>query len=201
MAEQEIERYKVWPTNVDRKQFADVVDSDSRAELEKRHPLVRRKYARKPEPRAPMIECYLFFHDQLTDFLKSDQFSLGGDERVARIHDALRTCLQIVTIELEGNDDSQVIFETLNARGQPLLPSDLLRNFIFLRASQGKERPEELYATYWLPFDDPFWKVEERQGRPSAGRTGRTGLTGPAHPESSCRRRRSEEKRPSSAQQ
>jgi uncharacterized protein with ParB-like and HNH nuclease domain len=29
-------------------------------------------------------------------------------------------------------NDAQVIFETLNARGEPLLPADLLRNFIFV---------------------------------------------------------------------
>jgi hypothetical protein len=165
MGDAATEKYKVWPTNVDRKQFMDVLDSRSRAELEKRHPLVRRKYARKPEPRAPMVECYLFFYQQLKNFLASEEFDLDRDDRIARIHDALRTCLQIVTIELEGNDDPQVIFETLNARGQPLLPSDLLRNFVFLRASQGKEPADDLYTTYWLPFDEPFWKEEERQGR------------------------------------
>jgi hypothetical protein len=28
-----------------------------------------------------------------------------------------------------------------------------------------KETSEQLYTKYWLPFDEPFWKVEERQGR------------------------------------
>jgi hypothetical protein len=34
----------------------------------------------------------------------------------------------VVEIDLEAGDDAQVIFETLNARGEPLLPADLLRN-------------------------------------------------------------------------
>jgi uncharacterized protein with ParB-like and HNH nuclease domain len=67
--------------------------------------------------------------------------------------------------ELESDDDPQVIFETLNARGDPLLPSDLLRNFIFLRASQQDESPEELYEEFWVPFDDEFWRAQEKQGR------------------------------------
>src|SRR2546425_1215003 len=41
MADPQVERYKVWPTNVDRKQFSDVVDAKSRVELEKRHPIVK----------------------------------------------------------------------------------------------------------------------------------------------------------------
>jgi hypothetical protein len=70
-----------------------------------------------------------------------------------------------VAIDLEKEDDAQVIFETLNARGEPLLPADLLRNFIFLRAARRNEPQEELYKEYWQRFDDPFWRVEVKQGR------------------------------------
>jgi hypothetical protein len=165
MENEAIERYKVWPTNLDRKQFSDVIESGSREELERRHPLIRRKFQRKPDPRASMVECYLFFHEQLCAFLQNEEFSQSLAERVALMHQALRGALQVVTVELEGDDDPQVIFETLNARGQPLLPSDLLRNFIFLRAAQKKESQEKLYAEYWLPFDDEFWRTLEKQGR------------------------------------
>lgn len=85
---------------------------------------------------------------------------------------ALTEHLEIVTIELEDNDDPQVIFETLNARGEPLLPSDLIRNFIFLEAErQGKEKVDNLYDAYWRPFDENneksenFWKAKVPQGR------------------------------------
>jgi hypothetical protein len=161
----QVEKHKLWPTNLDRKQFADVIDSRSREELNHRHPPVWRKYQRKPDPRPKMIECYLYFYDQLTAFLKSDEHQHALPDRVAIMHEALRGALQVVTVELEGDDDPQVIFETLNARGEPLLPSDLLRNFIFLRASQKNESQEELYAEFWLPFDDEFWRELEKQGR------------------------------------
>src|SRR5205085_511042 len=52
-----------------------------------------------------------------------------------------------------------------NARGAPLLPADLVRNYIFLRVARAKEDSEGLYQTYWRDFDEPFWRVEERQGR------------------------------------
>ena len=58
-----------------------------------------------------------------------------------------------------------MIFETLNARGEPVLPADLLRNFIFLRAARQGEPQEILYKEYWSRFDDPFWREEIRQGR------------------------------------
>lgn len=165
MENEKVERYKLWPTNLDRKRFADVIDSASKEELNKRHPIVWRKYQRKPDPRPTVIECYLYFYDQLTAFMKTEEHQQALPERVATMHEALRGALQVVTVELEGDDDPQVIFETLNARGEPLLPSDLLRNFIFLRASQKNESQEELYAEFWLPFDDEFWRDLEKQGR------------------------------------
>jgi len=171
MEDEKVERYKLWPTNLDRKQFSDVIDSASKEELNRRHPVVRRKYQRRPDPRPKMIECYFYFYDQLTAFIKSDEHQHPLRERVALMHGALRGALQVVTVELERDDDPQVIFETLNARGEPLLPSDLLRNFIFLRASQQRESPEELYTEFWLPFDDDFWRALEKQGRLQRPRT------------------------------
>src|SRR3954471_21886139 len=63
MADPQQERFKVWPTQLDRAQFADVMTAGSRTGLEERHPLTKRKYARKPNPRPRMVEAYLFFHD------------------------------------------------------------------------------------------------------------------------------------------
>lgn len=73
--------------------------------------------------------------------------------------------MQVVSIELEGKDDPQVIFETLNARGEPLLPSDLLRNYIFRRAEKNKEDQDRLYEKYWKMFEEGFWRENETQGR------------------------------------
>lgn len=171
MADPEVDKFKVWPTRLDQSQFMDVIASGSRAKLEKRHPLVRRKYARKPDPRPRMVEAYLFFHDQITGFFLgvngeaplAVEFPLS--ERLEECFQALKNALQVVAIDLEHDDDAQVIFETLNARGEPLLPADLLRNFIFLRAARRGESQEELYETYWHHFDEPFWRVAIKQGR------------------------------------
>ena len=171
MAEPMIDKFKVWPTNLDRKQFTDVVASGSREELERRHPVVRRKYARKPEPRPLMVEAYIFFREGIEDFFvgANGEAPLGGEEklsvRLEECFQALRNSLQVVTIDLEIDDDAQVIFETLNARGEPLLPADLLRNFVFLRAARNNEPVEELYEQHWKRFDDDFWRRSVKQGR------------------------------------
>jgi hypothetical protein len=171
MAEPEVDRFKVWPTQADRQQFSDVMTCGSRAAIEAKHPLVRKKWARHPEPRPRMIDAYLYFSKELHDyFIGSDGDSLVAEgtpvgDRLEAAFQALKNSLQVVVIDLEQGDDAQVIFETLNARGEPLLPADLLRNYIFLRAGRRGESQDELYAKYWLPFDDPFWRSEVGQGR------------------------------------
>jgi len=171
MLDPAVDQFKVWPTQADRPQFADVMTSRSREELDQRHPLVRRKYARRPEPRPRMVEAYLYFHDQLTEFFigSPEDPPLWADApldtRLDECFQALKNAVQVVAIDLEEGEDAQVIFETLNARGEPLLPADLLRNYIFLRARRHGEPQEELYEEYWRPFDDDSWRVLESQGR------------------------------------
>ncbi|TRL25158.1 DUF262 domain-containing protein [Methylosinus sporium] len=171
MADPKIDCFKVWPTQLDRTQFSDVVLSGSRKEIEKRHPIVWRKWARKPDPRPKMVEAYLFFYDQLSDFFlgSATEPAIHAETPVsARLEEcfqALKNSLQVVTIDLQPGDDPQVIFETLNARGEPLLPADLLRNYIFLRAARAGEDQEALYTEFWRRFDDPFWREEVKQGR------------------------------------
>lgn len=171
MADPAIDKFKIWPTQLDRGQFTDVILSGSRIDLERKHPLVFRKHARSPAPRPRMVEAYLFFYEQIGDFFNGS----GSDEplaaevpvgkRLEECFQALKNALQVVAIDLDHDDDAQVIFETLNARGEPLLPADLLRNFIFLRAARKGEPQETLYNDYWRRFDDPFWRVEVKQGR------------------------------------
>jgi hypothetical protein len=162
MADPEIDKFKVWPTLLDRTQFMDVIGTGSREELMKKHPLVYKKYARKPQPRPRMVEAYLFFYGQLNEFFNgaSSDEPLSADipiaQRLEECFQALKNSLQVVAIDLAQEDDAQVIFETLNARGEPLLPADLLRNFIFLRAARRGEPQEELYKEFWQRFEEPF---------------------------------------------
>src|SRR5690349_15886162 len=68
MADPQVDRFKVWPTQLDRVQFSSVVGLGSRVTLEEKYPLVTRKRARKAEPRPRMVEAYLFFYDELREF-------------------------------------------------------------------------------------------------------------------------------------
>ena len=155
----------------------DVILSGSRKKLEERHPLKYRKWARKPDPRPRMVEAYFFFHDQMSEFFLGTETepALRSEMQIAarleKCFQALKNSLQVVTVDLQQGDDPQVIFETLNARGEPLLPADLLKNYIFLRAARVGENQEMLYDEFWKRLDDPFWREEVRQGRLSRPRS------------------------------
>jgi uncharacterized protein with ParB-like and HNH nuclease domain len=177
MSNPDVDCFKVWPTQLDRKQFSDVVTAGSYEEVTKRHPLVRKKHARKPEPRPRMVEAYLFFFDQLRSYFLGDEtegpLAAGTaiEMRLDECFQTLRNALMVVVIDLQRGDDPQVIFETLNARGEPLLPADLLRNYIFFRATREGLDTESVYKKYWSNFDDEFWRKEVQQGRLSRPRS------------------------------
>lgn len=96
--------------------------------------------------------------------------------RAETLYMALKNAVQIMTITLEDEDDPQVIFETLNARGEPLLASDLIRNFVFLDAARRGQEVTPLYEAHWQGFDEQrdqndkvtanrYWREKERSGR------------------------------------
>jgi hypothetical protein len=84
----------------------------------------------------------------------------------------MRDRLRLVVIDLKEEDDAQVIFETLNARGTPLLPADLVKNFLFYRARLEKQNIEVLYERHWKPFDedDGYWRKEFGRGHTARAR-------------------------------
>lgn len=80
--------------------------------------------------------------------LCKEQFERWGEKgiRPSQVLDAL-TKLEIVEIVLtKGEDDPQVIFESINSTGLELSNADLIRNFLLMNA----EDQEKLYENYWL---------------------------------------------------
>ena len=76
----------------------------------------------------------------------------------------LRDDFSLVEIILGEQDDSQEIFNSLNAHGKPLTQSDLLRSFIFMRAEKSSEDRDALFSKYWSIFEDRFWDIQIRRG-------------------------------------
>ncbi len=60
--------------------------------------------------------------------------------------------LEVVSIALaQGQDEPQVIFESMNATGKDLSCADLVRNFVLMSYPVAEQR--DLYRTYWQPIE------------------------------------------------
>ena len=164
------DRLKVWPTNVDQDHFRRVVESPSPATvLELTGSRSRRQCG------TPIADAYLFFHRQIADWLGPD--GDGLEARVEALFQPLFSYVRFATIDLDKDDDAQVIFETLNARGRPLLPSDLVKNYLFLQASRAGLDLDNLYR--------PTGDRSTRMVRTGARRLSLAGCAGPASTPSS----------------
>ncbi len=88
---------------------------------------------------------YKFFTKEL------DNYTSKG-YRIEEIYGAFLR-LKIVAIGLElGEDDPQVVFESINATGVQLKGLDLIRNYLMM--GENSDRQKHLYDTYWVPLEN-----------------------------------------------
>ena len=62
--------------------------------------------------------------------------------------------LTVIDAELDKNDNPQLIFESLNARGVPLTTADLVRNYLLIAMDHDEQT--RLYKEYWEPIEVIF---------------------------------------------
>lgn len=159
------EQFKVWPTTQDQDTFRKVMSCGSPGEL-------RQAFGVKHDDGVtdqPIADAYLYFSSAIANWVDSPDGVGSADSRLDALFRSLREYVRLVVIDLDPNDDAQVIFETLNARGTPLLPADLVKNLLFHRAQIAGASIESLYQKYWKRFDeDGYWR--EKKGRGHARR-------------------------------
>ena len=106
------ERFKVWPTNEDRAPFRQVMEAKPADGLK--------------DVNTRMTEAYCYFRSEVSKYLTAGD-PLKATQRVVT---ALRDYLKLIVLDLDQSDEPQAIFETLNAHGTPLLPADLMKNWL-----------------------------------------------------------------------
>ncbi len=88
---------------------------------------------------------YKFFTKELDNYISKGY-------RIEEIYGAFLR-LRIVAIGLElGEDDPQVVFESINATGVQLKGLDLIRNYLMM--GENSENQKHLYDTYWVPLEN-----------------------------------------------
>lgn len=122
------QRYKLLLTQTDRETLLAIVDD-----------------RRLPQPHSVRIlENFEFFTEKIKE--------LGDDVRP--LCDGLAK-LMLVEISLSrGNDNPQLIFESMNSTGLALSQADLIRNFVLMDLES--DHQERLYNDYWRPMELAF---------------------------------------------
>lgn len=143
---------KLRHTNRDRVAFDEVMDAEP--------PVI---HADLQHAGSLIAQAHGFYARVVEAWLDAD----GSDARPTRAATLVRTLtngLQLVAINLSANENSQEIFETLNARGTPLTAADLIKNFVFQQLAAEGADTKRAYHDHW-PFDTKFWEKDVSVGR------------------------------------
>lgn len=145
-------RFKLWPSRVDRQAFEIVMDNEIEATNEVND--------------SRIAQAHIFFQQSIEEWLKPSAVNTTENlAKLAALTQVLENYLSIVAITLESRDDDQLIFETLNDRGTPLLAADLIKNFVFIKCEQIGADVDKWADRYWLDFDGDWWREQISQGR------------------------------------
>ena len=145
-------RLKVRHLNNDHDAFDEVMGAESPVD-----------YASLKHAESRIVKAHQYFTTAVSQWLgnpNGEDFGL----RAEQLASVLQADLQLVTIELLSSENSQEIFETLNARGTPLTAADLVRNFVFQRLEAEGGDTKKAYREDW-PFETKFWTKEISVGR------------------------------------
>jgi hypothetical protein len=142
------QRLKVYPADVDRDAFRGVILGLDEALQD-----------------SQIEAAHEFFATQVKEWIIAAPSETTQSIRAHALETALLGLLELVVIDLSTQDDPFTIFETLNARGTPLIASDLIKNFVLQTADRLGIEQSDVYEDQWSRMEDKWWRKEVRQGR------------------------------------
>lgn len=119
------ESLKLLPTQGDRETFVQVMNGQA------------------PDTDGKVMRGWRFYLSKLRNM---------GPPELEKLKRVIVNNLILVSIVLDRDDNPHLIFESLNAKGQPLSQADLIRNYFFMRMRVGDQ--EQLYRQFWKPMQD-----------------------------------------------
>ena len=144
-------QYKIWPLEADRPQFREAMRDIPPSE--------------EPDVGPEMVKARHHFNRQIRDWL--GELNTDVVQRALALEYSLRELLTIVTIDLTRDADPNTIFETLNARGTPLLEWDITKSKV-TRATRDAEldlRDSVATTIQAVEENGDWWRAEVGQGR------------------------------------
>lgn len=145
-------RYKVWPNVADRPAYVAAMSEPADTS--------------RPEQAVRFFEratSNWLDRGDLDDPLDDEEYTAA--QRMEALITGATRHLKLVKIDLETSDNAQLIFETLNGRGERLTDADLIRNHLFRQADEEGADVIQLHDQYWRQFEEPRWSQRIAHGR------------------------------------
>ena len=134
------ERFRFWPTTVNQDSYRNIMNLNG--------PNISLN-----DEENTIEEAWLFFVDRVNEYVARDSQNLelefldpdqSAEEtvnvRYGALYEALIGMIELVVIQINTQEKPQVVFETLNARGTPLLATDLIKNALFEKAMVSSQK-------------------------------------------------------------
>ncbi|MCU0422165.1 MAG: DUF262 domain-containing HNH endonuclease family protein [Bacteroidia bacterium] len=100
--------------------------------------------------------AYEYFYQKLKSYIDSQ----SGEKLATLIDDVISNALIFTTINVSDDLNAYKVFETLNARGVKLSPSDLVKNYLFSKAFELSSAELEETERRWQSINDFLGKSD-----------------------------------------
>lgn len=120
---------KLFPSQADREEFLKIIQGN--ANLDNNNNAVK---------------AFKYFKSKL-----EGKDSYGKPIDLKQMHTTLVQEIMVVNIVLDKEENPYLIFESLNAKGEPLTQADLVRNYILMCITNSDEQ-EVAYRDFWMPM-------------------------------------------------
>ncbi len=108
-----------------------------------------------------MSQCLDFFQARAVEYIRKDP---NTEENCRDLLDVLRSKLETAVLTLDTIEQPNKVFETLNARGEPLTQSELIKNTVMYEGTviEDEDRADVLWGT---EMENSYYSREEQEGR------------------------------------
>ncbi len=136
--------FKLWPTTEDQEAFRRAMNN---------------KLATDGFEDSLIVQAHEYFQLHAQEWLSDYSDPDLAPVRAEALEAAVSGLLQVVVISIPSEDDPYIIFETLNARGTPLLESNLIKNYVMSLTGEVDQ------SSIWGDLDEDWWSEDVYQGR------------------------------------
>ena len=104
----------------------------------------------------PIAACYRYFEGAISEWLGAHS---NPELAAAALGATLLSKIFVIGLYLDDHEKEHIIFETLNARGEPLTEWDKAKNYLLFKAEESPDLdPAIVFEDFLDRFDDQWWR-------------------------------------------